>query len=86
MSKFFQISLPNLLITLTNDLFYWQLIPLDVPNTTDSYYAYMQRAIVADIKESVCRVPDSAFDGAVPHSGSLGSRLQTCRITCCLRS
>lgn len=40
----------------------YELIPLDLPNTTDSYYAYAQRAIVADIKESICRVPDSAFD------------------------
>ncbi|XP_024383760.1 actin-related protein 4 [Physcomitrium patens] len=40
----------------------YELIPLDPPNTTDSYYAYAQRAIVADIKESICRVPDSAFD------------------------
>ena len=38
---------------------------MDLPNTTDSYYAYARRAIVADIKESVCRVPDSAFDGEV---------------------
>jgi hypothetical protein len=42
---------------------FWQVVPVELPNTTDSYYAYAQRAIVADIKESVCRVPDSAFDG-----------------------
>jgi len=54
--------LPNLVVTLTTDLLL-QLIPLDVPKTTESYYAYSQRNIVADIKDTVCRVPDSAFDG-----------------------
>lgn len=40
----------------------YELIPVDLPNTTESYYTYSQRAIVADAKESVCRVPDSAYD------------------------
>ncbi|KAG0610907.1 hypothetical protein M758_7G100900 [Ceratodon purpureus] len=40
----------------------FEVVPVELPNTTDSYYAYAQRAVVADIKESVCRVPDSAFD------------------------
>lgn len=39
------------------------MIKLDLPGTTDSYKSYWQRAIVADIKETVCRVPDTAFDG-----------------------
>lgn len=42
---------------------FWQVIKLDLPGTTDSYKSYWQRAIVADIKETVCRVPDTAFDG-----------------------
>ncbi|MCO5550614.1 hypothetical protein L7F22_004102 [Adiantum nelumboides] len=40
----------------------FEVIKLDFPNTTESYYKYMQRQIAADIKESVCRVPDSSFD------------------------
>lgn len=50
---------------LANHWFLRQTIPVDVPNTTESYHTYVQRTIVADIKESVCRVPDSAFDGNV---------------------
>ncbi|URE41869.1 hypothetical protein MUK42_15495 [Musa troglodytarum] len=37
-------------------------IDLDIPNTTESYKLYSQRAIASDIKESVCRVPDTAFE------------------------
>jgi len=40
----------------------FEVIKLDLPGTTDSYKSYWQRAIVADIKETVCRVPDTAFD------------------------
>ncbi|KAG6516497.1 hypothetical protein ZIOFF_026962 [Zingiber officinale] len=39
------------------------IINLDFPNTTESYKLYSQRAIASDIKESVCRVPDTAFEG-----------------------
>lgn len=35
---------------------------LHFPNTTESYERYMQRQIAADLKEAVCRVPDSNFD------------------------
>eukprot|EP00249_Psilotum_nudum_P017969 c26577_g1_i4 orf=1107-1967(-) len=45
------------------DMGEFEVIYLEFPNTTKSYYNYMQRALAADIKESVCRVPDSAFDG-----------------------
>ncbi|CAD5164519.1 unnamed protein product [Musa acuminata subsp. malaccensis] len=37
-------------------------VDLDIPNTTESYKLYSQRAIASDIKESVCRVPDTAFE------------------------
>ncbi|CAL9132401.1 unnamed protein product [Musa textilis] len=40
----------------------FQTIDLDIPNTTESYKLYSQRAIASDIKESVCRVPDTAFE------------------------
>ncbi|KAG6512741.1 actin-related protein 4-like [Zingiber officinale] len=40
----------------------FQIINLDFPNTTESYKLYSQRAIASDIKESVCRVPDTAFE------------------------
>ncbi|KAH7288136.1 hypothetical protein KP509_31G013900 [Ceratopteris richardii] len=40
----------------------FELVKLEFPNTTESYYRYMQRQIAADIKESVCRVADSNFD------------------------
>ncbi|CAK9862752.1 unnamed protein product [Sphagnum jensenii] len=41
--------------------------PVEFPNSTESYYKYMHvsgstRAIAADVKEAVCRVPDSPFD------------------------
>jgi actin-like protein 6A len=39
-----------------------QVTPVEFPNTTESYYKYMQRVIAADVKEAVCRVPDSPFD------------------------
>lgn len=34
----------------------------DVPNTTESYKQFMIKEIVRDIKETVCRVSDVAFD------------------------
>uniref|UniRef100_A0A0E0QE44 Actin-related protein 4 n=1 Tax=Oryza rufipogon TaxID=4529 RepID=A0A0E0QE44_ORYRU len=40
----------------------YKVVDLDLPNTTESYKLYCMRAIASDIKESVCRVPDTAFD------------------------
>jgi len=40
----------------------YKIVDLDLPNTTESYRLYRMRAIASDIKESVCRVPDTAFD------------------------
>lgn len=40
----------------------FELSNLEFPNTTESYYRYMQREIAADIKEALCCVPDSNFD------------------------
>uniref|UniRef100_A0A0D9X463 Actin-related protein 4 n=1 Tax=Leersia perrieri TaxID=77586 RepID=A0A0D9X463_9ORYZ len=40
----------------------YTVVDLDLPNTTESYKLYCMRAIASDIKESVCRVPDTAFD------------------------
>ncbi|KAL3699170.1 hypothetical protein R1sor_017192 [Riccia sorocarpa] len=40
----------------------FELQVLDFPNTTESYKLYMQRAVAADVKESVCRVPDVLFE------------------------
>jgi len=39
-----------------------EVTALDFPETTDSYRRFMKEAIAADIKESVCRVYDGAFD------------------------
>uniref|UniRef100_A0A6N2N2J3 Actin-related protein 4 n=1 Tax=Salix viminalis TaxID=40686 RepID=A0A6N2N2J3_SALVM len=40
----------------------FQTVDLDLPNTTDSYKLYSQRVIASDIKESVCRAPDTPYD------------------------
>ncbi|GLT81313.1 hypothetical protein SLA2020_527040 [Shorea laevis] len=40
----------------------FQTIDLDFPNTTESYKLYSQRVIASDIKESVCRAPDTPYD------------------------
>ncbi|XP_058083983.1 actin-related protein 4 isoform X1 [Magnolia sinica] len=40
----------------------FQTVDLDFPNTTESYKLYCQRVIASDIKECVCRAPDTAFD------------------------
>ncbi|KAJ0975119.1 hypothetical protein J5N97_017084 [Dioscorea zingiberensis] len=37
-------------------------IDLDFPNTTESYRLYCQKLIASDIKECVCRAPDTAYD------------------------
>ncbi|XP_059641242.1 actin-related protein 4 isoform X1 [Cornus florida] len=37
-------------------------LDLEFPNTTESYKLYSQRAIVSDIKECVCRAPDTPYD------------------------
>jgi hypothetical protein len=36
------------------------------PGTTPSYHAYCQQAIAAEVKEAVCRVADTTFDGEKP--------------------
>ncbi|KAM3259698.1 hypothetical protein ACQJBY_051153 [Aegilops geniculata] len=40
----------------------YKVVDLDFPNTTDSYRLYHMRTIASDIKETVCRVPDTPFD------------------------
>ncbi|KAL1565999.1 Actin-related protein 4 [Salvia divinorum] len=40
----------------------FQIVDLDLPNTTESYKLYSQRVIVSDIKECVCRAPDTPYD------------------------
>lgn len=40
----------------------FQTVDLDFPNTTESYKLYSQRVIVSDIKECVCRAPDTSYD------------------------
>ncbi|XP_022850063.1 actin-related protein 4-like [Olea europaea var. sylvestris] len=37
-------------------------VDLDFPNTTESYKLYSQRMIASDIKECVCRAPDTPYD------------------------
>ncbi|KAF9671430.1 hypothetical protein SADUNF_Sadunf12G0046800 [Salix dunnii] len=40
----------------------FQTVDIDIPNTTDSYKLYSQRVIASDIKECVCRAPDTPYD------------------------
>ncbi|XP_071911746.1 actin-related protein 4-like [Coffea arabica] len=40
----------------------FQTVDLDFPNTTESYKLYCQRVIASDIKECVCRAPDTPYD------------------------
>ncbi|KAJ8752123.1 hypothetical protein K2173_001798 [Erythroxylum novogranatense] len=40
----------------------FQIVDLDFPNTTESYKLYSQRLIASDIKECVCRAPDTPYD------------------------
>ncbi|GMH20904.1 hypothetical protein Nepgr_022746 [Nepenthes gracilis] len=40
----------------------FQTIDLDFPNTTESYKLYCQRVIASDIKDCVCRAPDTLYD------------------------
>ncbi|KAG5054810.1 hypothetical protein JHK85_007320 [Glycine max] len=37
-------------------------VDLEFPNTTESYKLYCQRVIASDIKECVCRAPDTPYD------------------------
>ncbi|GAY58094.1 hypothetical protein CUMW_184420 [Citrus unshiu] len=39
-----------------------KIVDLDFPNTTESYKLYCQRVIASDIKECVCRAPDTPYD------------------------
>ncbi|TXG51495.1 hypothetical protein EZV62_024019 [Acer yangbiense] len=40
----------------------FQTVDLDFPNTTESYKLFSQRDIASDIKECVCRAPDTPYD------------------------
>ncbi|XP_030535458.1 actin-related protein 4 [Rhodamnia argentea] len=40
----------------------FQSFDVDFPSTTESYRLYSQRVIASDIKDSVCRAPDSPYD------------------------
>nr|GLL22002.1 actin-related protein 4-like [Ipomoea trifida] len=40
----------------------FQTVDLDFPNTTESYKLYYQKVIAGDIKECVCRAPDTPYD------------------------
>ncbi|OIW18835.1 hypothetical protein TanjilG_25278 [Lupinus angustifolius] len=40
----------------------FQTVDLDFPNTSESYKLYSQRVIASDIKECVCRAPDTSYD------------------------
>lgn len=42
-----------------------QVVPVDPGATTASYRAWCVEAIAADIKDSICRVSDNAFDPQV---------------------
>jgi actin-like protein 6A len=65
-----------------------EVTPLDVPKTTESYRRFMQEAVAADIKESVCRVYDGAFDEeqtknmpTVAYELPDGQEIQVCHCT-----
>ncbi|CAH9084790.1 unnamed protein product [Cuscuta epithymum] len=40
----------------------FQIMDLDFPDTTESYKFYCQKVIASDIKECVCRAPDTPYD------------------------
>nr|KJB83478.1 hypothetical protein B456_013G249800 [Gossypium raimondii] len=40
----------------------FQTVDVDFPHTTESYRLYSQRVIASDIKECVCRAPDTPYD------------------------
>ncbi|KAL8150604.1 hypothetical protein V2J09_020412 [Rumex salicifolius] len=40
----------------------FQVVDVDFPQTTESYKLYCQRVIASDIKECVCRAPDTLYD------------------------
>ncbi|CAI9113622.1 OLC1v1014257C1 [Oldenlandia corymbosa var. corymbosa] len=40
----------------------FQIVDQDFPDTTESYKLYCQRVIASDIKECVCRAPDTPYD------------------------
>ncbi|KAJ4713353.1 Actin-related protein [Melia azedarach] len=40
----------------------FQIVDIDFPNTTESYKLYSQRVIASDIKDCVCRAPDTPYD------------------------
>ncbi|XP_050367435.1 actin-related protein 4 [Argentina anserina] len=40
----------------------FQVVDVDFPNTTESYKLYSKRIIASDIKECVCRAPDTPYD------------------------
>ncbi|OMO49711.1 Actin-related protein [Corchorus olitorius] len=40
----------------------FQTVDIDFPNTTESYKLYSKRVIASDIKECVCRAPDTPYD------------------------
>ncbi|XP_038992972.1 actin-related protein 4-like [Hibiscus syriacus] len=40
----------------------FQTVDVDLPHTTESYKLYSQRVIAGDIKECVCRAPDTPYD------------------------
>ncbi|AAF25998.1 F15H18.8 [Arabidopsis thaliana] len=40
----------------------FQVEDVDIPDTTESYKLFCQRMIVGDIKDSICRVPDTPYD------------------------
>ncbi|KHN12240.1 Actin-related protein 4 [Glycine soja] len=41
---------------------YLSTVDLEFPNTTESYKLFSQRVIASDIKECVCRAPDTPYD------------------------
>ncbi|KAG6403766.1 hypothetical protein SASPL_135998 [Salvia splendens] len=59
----FQVVDPHIML-LIPDIFLRKskIVDLDLPNTTESYKLYSQRVIVSDIKECVCRAPDTPYD------------------------
>ncbi|GAV84426.1 Actin domain-containing protein [Cephalotus follicularis] len=40
----------------------FQTVDIDFPSTTESYKLYSKRVIASDIKECVCRAPDTPYD------------------------
>ncbi|KAB5524724.1 hypothetical protein DKX38_022473 [Salix brachista] len=61
-------------------------VDLDFPSTTESYRLYSQRVIASDIKECVCRAPDTPYDVFVCEYGLWCYQFVSVTCSCSLKT